>query len=217
MWDYTGASEQGGNLPRNILIIGSRFMKRRVIAIGAVIIAVIILSVGLYIGIFDARKAVRHIPVEIDLEAVGLGISEMNGTSNDDRIFLYDVAGDRAVIAVNTAIATGNLSETYSEYIQLGQYQYEKLNTTPESEILLQKWNYTPIFKRIMSTLGLQNKDLGNPFAAIYGEEKAKNMPNYPYYIRIIIEADKTRYVIDAFCNNPGFLNQVIAEVANQY
>ena len=69
-------------------------MKRRVIAIGAVIIAAIILSVGLYIGIFDARKAVRHIPVEIDLEAVGLGISEMNGTSNDDRIFLYDVAGD---------------------------------------------------------------------------------------------------------------------------
>ena len=54
-------SRTGENLPRNILIIGSRFMKRRVIAIGTVIIAAVILSAGLYIRINIEADQIRYL------------------------------------------------------------------------------------------------------------------------------------------------------------
>ena len=192
-------------------------MKRTVIKIGVVFVAAAILLMILYIGIFDAQKAIRHIPVEIDLATMANAASGLSETLGDSKDIIYQNGSNQALIIVNTSKAAGDLVETYAEYIKSGQYRYERLQSTPESELLLQKWNYTPIYKRAMSALGLQRKDLGNPFAAIYGEEKAKSMPNHPYYIRIIIESNQIRYVIDAFCNKPSFLNQIITEVVNQY
>ena len=66
---------------------------------------------ALYIGIFDARKAIRHVPVEIDLAAIANSVSGLSETLGDSKEMIYHNESHHALVIVNTAKATKILSK----------------------------------------------------------------------------------------------------------
>ena len=133
---------------------------------------------ALYIGIFDARKAIRHVPVEIDLAAIANSVSGLSETLGDSKEMIYHNESHHALVIVNTAKATKILSKHILNTLN-------PVNISMNGCIQHLKANYcckngtTHQFIKGNACFGITEKRLGKSFCINLWRGKGKSMPNH--------------------------------------
>ncbi len=193
-------------------------MKRKIVLIFLGVIVVVLFSGAFYLS-YDAGKATRSIPIDLEQVQLANDLSLLSADFKPENTqeLSYQDGDDKALLVVSVSQATGNLKETFQDYIDMGKYQYWTFESDPMLNILITDWQYMPLYKAVLSATGLERKDYGNWYAFWYGTDASEGKPNYRYLIQFTIEKGNARYSAVCFCNGTDFLNDIIKVLAKRY
>ena len=182
---------------------------KRILLLVGCILLLLLLIVSFYIWLYDSSKPIVFSPSvnENRIKAIAEQFPA-NVTAKQTEVSIKQGSLKALlVLSAEQCDAAERLEEVYRREEGVG-VQYRKADTTPETEILLRSWTYTPI-KAVFT-------GKGNPYAVCYGKRAAQGKPNYRYMLEVVVQKGGGRYLMRAFCSRPNDLDSLLSAFAEQ-